>query len=52
MPERHKEYTKEFANEAAKMAVESGRPIAEVACEIHVNPGTLGNWARPQSPVS
>jgi transposase len=26
------------------MVVESGRPIAEVAREIHVNPGTLGNW--------
>ena len=27
-----------------KMVIESGRPIAEVAREIHVNEGTLGNW--------
>ncbi len=46
MSERRKKYTKEFATEAAKMAVEPGRPIAEVAREIHVNPGTLGNWVK------
>ncbi len=28
------------------MVVESGLPIAEVAREIHVNPGTLGNWVK------
>src|SRR3954454_15968212 len=26
------------------MVIETSRPIAEVAREIHVNEGTLGNW--------
>jgi transposase len=26
------------------MVIEASRPIAEVAREIHVNEGTLGNW--------
>lgn len=26
------------------MVVESSRPIAEIAREIHANEGTLGNW--------
>jgi transposase len=26
------------------MVLETSRPIAEVAREIHVNEGTLGNW--------
>jgi transposase-like protein len=44
MPERRRKYTAEFKTEAAKMVVQTQRPIAEVAREIHVNPGTLGNW--------
>jgi transposase-like protein len=46
MPERRRKYTAEFKTEAAKMVVESGRPIAEIAREIHVHPGTLGNWVK------
>ena len=26
------------------MVIESSRPVVEVAREIHVNEGTLGNW--------
>jgi len=44
MAERRRKYTAEFKTEAAKMVVQTQRPIAEVAREIHVNPGTLGNW--------
>jgi transposase len=44
MPERRRKYTAEFKDEAAKMVVETSRPIAEVAREIHVNSGTLGHW--------
>jgi transposase len=44
MPERRRKYTPEFKDEAARMVVETSRPIAEVAREIHVNEGTLGNW--------
>jgi transposase len=44
MPGRRRSFTSEFKDEAVKMVIESGRPIAEIAREIHVNEGTLGNW--------
>jgi transposase len=44
MAERRQKYTRAFKDEAVKMAIESSRPIAAVAREIHVNEGTLGNW--------
>jgi transposase len=44
MPERRMKFTPEFKDEAVKMVIETSRPIAEVAREIHVNEGTLGNW--------
>jgi transposase len=36
MPERRRRYTPEFKDEAAKMVIETSRPIAEIAREIHV----------------
>lgn len=36
MPERRRKYTAEFKTEAAKMVVETQRPIAEVAREISI----------------
>ena len=44
MPERRRKFTPEFKDEAVKMVIDTSRPIAEVAREIHVNEGTLGNW--------
>lgn len=44
MSERRRKYTTEFKTEAAKMVVNTSRPIAEVAREIHVHEGTLGSW--------
>ena len=44
MRERRRKFSPEFKNEAAKMVIESSRAIAEVAREIQVNEGTLGNW--------
>jgi transposase-like protein len=44
MPRRRRSFTPEFKDEAVRMVIESGRPIAEIAREIHVNEGTLGNW--------
>jgi transposase len=44
MPERRRKFSPEFKDEAVKMVTESSRPIAEVAREIRVNEGTLGNW--------
>jgi transposase len=44
MAERRKKFTASFKEEAVKMVIESSRPIAGVAREIHINEGTLGNW--------
>ena len=44
MRERRRKFSPEFKDEAVKMVIESSRPIAEVAREIQVNEGTLGNW--------
>jgi len=39
-----RKFSPEFKDEAVKMVIESSRAIAEVAREIQVNEGTLGNW--------
>jgi len=44
MPERRRKFSPEFKDEAVKMVTEGSRPTAEVAGEIQVNEGTLGNW--------
>jgi transposase len=44
MPERRRKFTPEFKAEAVKLVIETSRPVAEVAREIHVHEGTLGNW--------
>ena len=43
MRERRRKFSPEFKDEAVKMVIESSRAIAEVAREIQVNEGTLGN---------
>jgi len=44
MPERRRKFTAEFKDEAVKMVLDGSRAIAEVAREIHINEGALGNW--------
>ena len=44
MRERRRKFSPEFKDEAVKMVIDSSRAIAEVAREIQVNEGTLGNW--------
>ena len=39
-----KKFTPEFKEQAVKLVIESSRPIAQVAREIGVHEGTLGNW--------
>lgn len=41
---KRKIYTPEFRDEAVKMVLASGRPIAVMAREIGVREGTLTNW--------
>lgn len=44
MPARRKSFSPEYREEAVKLVIEGSRPIAQVAREVGVNPGTLGNW--------
>ena len=44
MSERRRKFSPEFKDEAVRMAIETSRPVAEVAREIQVNEGTLGSW--------
>jgi transposase-like protein len=37
-------FSPEFKDEAVRLVIESGRPIAQVALELQINDGTLGNW--------
>ncbi len=39
-----KNYSPEFRDEAVKLVIETSRPIAQVARELGIVEGTLGNW--------
>jgi len=43
---KYRKFTPEFREEAARMVVETSRPIAEVARELGINETSLGNWVR------
>ena len=44
MSKKRRSFTPEFKEEAAKMVVESCRPVSLVARELGVNEQTLRNW--------
>ena len=44
MPETRRQFTDEFREGAVRIVREIGRPIAQVARELGINAGTLGNW--------
>ena len=44
MPEKRKKYDREFRVGAVRIVEETGKPIAQVARDLGVNEGTLGNW--------
>ena len=44
MSKNRRSFTPEFKEEAAKLVVESGRPVESVAREVGVNEQTLRNW--------
>jgi transposase-like protein len=37
-------FSPEYREEAVKLVIETSRPIAQVAKELGINEGTLGNW--------
>ena len=44
MPRPKRDFSPEFRAEAVRLVIETSRPIAQVAKELGINPGTLGNW--------
>lgn len=44
MTERRRKFSPEFRDEAVKMVIEGTRSTAQIARELGINPGTLGNW--------
>jgi len=43
---KYRKFSPEFREEAARMVVETSRPIAGVARELGINETSLGNWVR------
>ncbi len=44
MSSSRRKYSPEYREEAVKLVLETSRPIAEVARELGLVEGTLGNW--------
>jgi transposase len=41
---RYRKFDEDFKNGAVQLVLETGKPIAQVARELGINDGTLGNW--------
>lgn len=41
---KYRKFTPEYRVEAVRLVIDSSRPIAEVARELGIHEGTLGNW--------
>ena len=46
MPEHRRKFSPQFKAEAVQLVIETGKPVAEVARDLGVNDGTLGNWVK------
>lgn len=44
MSTSRRRYSAQFKDEAVQMVVQTGQPIAQVARDLGINEGTLGNW--------
>ena len=44
MPQKRRKFDQEFREGAVRIVRETGKPIAQVARDLGVHEGTLGNW--------
>lgn len=44
MAETRRKFDQDFQQGAVRLVLETGKPIAQVARDLGVNAGTLGNW--------
>jgi len=46
MTRNYRKYDEDFKQGAVALVLETGKPIAQVARELGINDGTLGNWCQ------
>ena len=44
MSRNYRKFDEDFKQGAVRLVTETGKPIAQVARELGINDGTLGNW--------
>ena len=44
MTRNYRKYDEDFKQGAVRVVIETGKPMAQVARELGINEGTLGNW--------